>query len=75
MQILHRECANHNSRKFVRPPYLDENIWRDVNVISWCVPTHITHASLVPGLCEVETGQSNIILDIEESRGTRKLNF
>lgn len=24
------------------------------------------------GLCEVETGQSNIILDIEESRGSRK---
>jgi predicted Zn-dependent protease len=29
----------------------------------------------VSGLCEVETGQSNIILDIEESRGTRKFNF
>ncbi|XP_026273024.1 cadherin-99C [Frankliniella occidentalis] len=24
-----------------------------------------------PGLCEVETGQSNIILDVEESRGTQ----
>ncbi|PNF18966.1 hypothetical protein B7P43_G12884 [Cryptotermes secundus] len=27
--------------------------------------------SAKPGLCEVETGQSNIILDIEESRGTQ----
>lgn len=26
-----------------------------------------------PGLCEVETGQSNIVLDIEESRGNCKL--
>jgi len=31
--------------------------------------------SFVLGLCEVETGQSNIILDIEESRGTRKFFF
>jgi hypothetical protein len=30
---------------------------------------------VVTGLCEVETGQSNIILDIEESRGTRKIFF
>jgi hypothetical protein len=44
-------------------------------MISFCVSIYITQVSLVSGLCEVETGQSNIILDIEESRGTRKLNF
>lgn len=26
-------------------------------------------------LCDVETGQTNIILDIEESRGDRKYRF
>jgi hypothetical protein len=31
-------------------------------------------STFVSGLCEVETGQSNIILDIEESRGTRKFD-
>jgi len=29
----------------------------------------------VSGLCEVEAGQSNIILDIEESRGNGKWNM
>lgn len=28
----------------------------------------------ITGLCEVESGQSNIILDIEESRGNGKCN-
>jgi hypothetical protein len=32
-------------------------------------------STFVSGLCEVETGQSNIILDIEESRGTRKFDL
>jgi hypothetical protein len=44
---------------------------------------HISHikivcvncVSFVSGLCEVETGQSNIILDIEESRESRKSYF
>jgi len=35
----------------------------------------IMYIYLVSGLCEVETGQSNIILDIEESRGSRKSDF
>lgn len=32
----------------------------------------IVYPSLFTGLCEVENGKSNIILDIEESRGSRK---
>lgn len=32
-------------------------------------------SSFVAGLCEVESGQSNIILDIEESRGDGKFAF
>ncbi|XP_043486024.1 cadherin-99C isoform X1 [Polistes fuscatus] len=38
----------------------------------WCllyVFLHFHHVTSKAGLCEVESGQSNIILDIEESRG------
>ncbi|XP_039303975.1 cadherin-99C isoform X2 [Solenopsis invicta] len=34
-----------------------------------CVILHLRYAQSKVGLCEVEGGQSNIILDIEESRG------
>ncbi|EFN65694.1 Protocadherin-21 [Camponotus floridanus] len=34
-----------------------------------CVILHLRDAHAKVGLCEVESGQSNIILDIEESRG------
>ncbi|KMR05047.1 protocadherin fat 3-like protein [Lasius niger] len=34
-----------------------------------CVILHLQDAHAKVGLCEVESGQSNIILDIEESRG------
>ncbi|XP_070526250.1 cadherin-99C isoform X1 [Cardiocondyla obscurior] len=34
-----------------------------------CVILHLQNAYSKVGLCEVESGQSNIILDIEESRG------
>ncbi|XP_028050780.1 cadherin-99C isoform X1 [Monomorium pharaonis] len=34
-----------------------------------CVILHLRYAHSKVGLCEVEAGQSNIILDIEESRG------
>lgn len=30
------------------------------------------HFYYILGLCEMETGQGNIVLDIEESRGSRK---
>jgi hypothetical protein len=48
----------------------------EAGTTNFCVSVYITYFSFsFSGLCEVETGQSNIILDIEESRETRKFKF
>lgn len=70
------QCRIVHSLAYYNCTYL--NIFELRTIIIKIMIGHVlnrAHFYYILGLCEMETGQGNIVLDIEESRGSRKYIF